>query len=89
MEKTKLFLKKNFDVNFRLFQKIQVNGKKTHEIFRFLRFNSELEKKGKIKQLPWNFCKFFVNEDGEVVKYFKNIVTPMETEYFIKEILEK
>ena len=80
-------MENNFKINYKVFQKIKVNGKESNEIFRFLRFNSSLEKKGKIKQLPWNFCKFFVDENGKVIKYFKSIVTPLETEYFIKENL--
>ena len=46
-----------------MFEKTEVNGKNAHEVFKFLRANSELyDKKEKTaKEIPWNFAKFLLN----------------------------
>ena len=55
-----------------MFSKIQVNGDDAHEIFKFLRYNSDLydKKKDMIKEIPWNFTKFLVDRKGKVQGYF-------------------
>ncbi len=87
INKTKKYLESNFKVNYKLFDRVDVNGKNSHEIFRFLRFNSELVKGDKIKQLSWNFCIFFIDSNGKVIKFYDTNVSPLQTEYLIKEIL--
>ncbi|EAR94389.1 phospholipid hydroperoxide glutathione peroxidase (macronuclear) [Tetrahymena thermophila SB210] len=69
--KIKEYVQTNFNVDFQLFDKIQVNGENCHEIYKFLRFNSELHdsKTGKTRQIPWNFAKFLINPQGKVVKF--------------------
>ena len=63
-----------YNVNFPMFSKIEVNGPNTHDIFKFLRINSELKVcNNKAKQIPWNFAKFLVNNEGEVIKFTKII----------------
>lgn len=63
---------KQFNVNFRLFQKIEVNGNDTHPVYLYLRSHSELFDKNEksAKVIPWNFAKFILNSEGEVVAYF-------------------
>ena len=55
-----------YGVTFPMMEKIEVNGPNTHEVFKFLRQHSPLydEKKKEIKEIPWNFAKFLVNEKG-------------------------
>ena len=48
-----------------MFSKIEVNGKNTHSVYKFLRSNSPL----KGSDISWNFSKFLVNKKGEVVSY--------------------
>ena len=48
--------------------KIDVNGKNTHPIYKFLRANSSLnviKDKKIVKEIPWNFSKFLVSGDGK------------------------
>ena len=48
--------------------KIEVNGKNTHPIYKFLRANSSLnvyKEKKLVKEIPWNFAKFLVSGDGK------------------------
>jgi glutathione peroxidase len=49
-----------------MFDKIDVNGANTHEVYKYLRANSELYDKCKkdVKEIPWNFAKFLVNDKG-------------------------
>jgi glutathione peroxidase len=55
-------------VKFPLFQKIDVNGPETHPLYEFLK-----EAKPGIlgtEGIKWNFTKFLVNRNGEVVKRY-------------------
>lgn len=53
--------------------KVLVNGPETHDVFMYLRANSpELisqQDPSRVLELPWNFCKWICNADGEVQKY--------------------
>lgn len=57
---------------FPIMEKCDVNGEAAHIIFKLLRkttacfYNKET---GKIKNIPWNFAKFVVDESGSVVMY--------------------
>jgi glutathione peroxidase len=63
--------KNKFKVTFPLTSKVDVNGPETHELFKYLKTNSKLnEGDGKLKNIEWNFGKFLVNENGEVVNYY-------------------
>ena len=55
-----------YQAEFPLFHKIDVNGPNTDEVYRFLRINSELNnpQKKEVKEIPWNFAKFIVDENG-------------------------
>ena len=55
-----------------MFSKIDVNGPKAHPVYQFLRFHSELynAKDKTAGEIPWNFAKFLVNAEGQVVKYW-------------------
>ena len=58
--------------HFPLLAKCDVNGQNAHEVFKFLRNNTECFKNlntGKIKNIPWNFSKFIVDSEGNVIKY--------------------
>lgn len=76
--------KKNHGVTFQLFEKCKVNGDDAIGLYKFLReFNSE-EHGHKIR---WNFEKFLINREGEVIKRFKPKTKPLAIEEHIKEAL--
>lgn len=52
-----------YKVNFPLFSKVDVTGEEQAGVYRFL-----AEKSGKVP--GWNFCKYLVNQKGNVVGYF-------------------
>ena len=67
-EEIQSFCNLNYNVTFKLFDKIDVNGPKTSPLFKHLKNQSPgiLGTEG----IKWNFTKFLVNKDGEVVKRF-------------------
>ena len=54
-------------------QSCDVNGDDAHEIFKYLRSHTkQLEyylNDTETRQVPWNFCKWIVDKDGEVLMY--------------------
>lgn len=62
------FCKKNYGVTFDMFQKVEVNGDKACDLYRYLT-SRETQPKGKGK-VSWNFEKFLLNRQGEVVARF-------------------
>ena len=74
------FANGKYGVTFPMFEKIDVNGKSTHPVYNFLRSNSSLfdPKKKTSKEIPWNFAKFLVDANGQVIKYYEPKVFPEE-----------
>ena len=56
---------------FPIFSKVNVNGQNAHEVFKYVRSKcSKFNKtKGKLTYIPYNFSKFLLNSNGEVVVY--------------------
>ena len=75
--------KEKFNVTFPLHEKSVVNGKKELPLYTYLKN----EKKSLLgfKGLKWNFEKFLINQQGEVVKRYSTYVLPPSIE---KDILE-
>jgi len=74
----KIFVKKNFNVKFPMFTKIDVNGEFTHELFIYLKKNHRYFNIGnnQLKNTPWNFTKFLVTSKGDVINYFSPDTEP-------------
>lgn len=73
-EEIKNFCSLTYNVKFPLFEKIEVNGPKTHPLYEFLK-----ESKPGIlgtEGIKWNFTKFLVDKNGEVVKRYAPNDTP-------------
>ncbi len=71
-EEIKEFCSTTYNVTFDLFAKISVKGEDIHPLFRYLTKESEF--KGDIR---WNFTKFLVNGDGNVIARFETKVDPL------------
>ncbi len=67
------FCEKNYGVTFPLFSKVSVKGDDTAPLYQYLA-SATGEKPG------WNFCKYLVDENGKVLKFYKSGVTPMSAE---------
>ena len=69
------FCEKNYGVTFPLFSKVSVTGVDTAPLFKFL---ADKTQNGTVDSVPtWNFCKYLVDENGHVLKFYKTDVTPM------------
>jgi glutathione peroxidase len=81
------FCSSKFKVTFPLLSKTDVNGAGACDLYKFLT-SKETDQKfaGPIK---WNFTKFLVNKQGEVVGRFEPKVTPAELDKVIAEELKK
>jgi glutathione peroxidase len=68
------FCKKNYGVTFPMFAKVDVNGEKAVDLFKYLTSDAAYpQDPGKVK---WNFEKFLVNREGKVVGRFRTGVNP-------------
>lgn len=77
-EEIAAFCKKNYGVTFQMFSKIDVKGKEQHPLYEWL---SSKELNGwNDKQPSWNFCKYLINEKGELVEFLKSGADPMGEE---------
>lgn len=75
----------NFGVTFQLFEKIDVNGPKTHPVFRYLK-----SKLGGLfgSRIKWNFTKFLIDPEGNPVKRFSPTTKPEAMEADIRKVLK-
>src|SRR5690606_7788790 len=72
------FCEKNYGVTFPVFEKISVAGDDMHPLYKFL---SSKEQNGVTDEKPnWNFCKYLIDENGNVQAFFNSKVTPMSNE---------
>jgi glutathione peroxidase len=79
------FCSNRFGVTFPLFAKIDVNGPNAHPLYRFLKGRrSGLFGSSSIK---WNFTKFLVDRNGEVVSRFGPRATPDSIEDAVARLL--
>jgi glutathione peroxidase len=81
----KNFCSLTYDVTFPLYAKLEVNGSNAHPLWTFLK----KEKGGLlgIDAIKWNFTKFLVNKNGEVIKRYAPTDTPEKIEKDIAELL--
>jgi len=79
------FCETNYNVTFPMFRKIDVNGNATAPLYRYLKH----EKPGLLGTgaIKWNFTKFLVGRDGEVVARYAPNDTPESIEPDIAKAL--
>ncbi|HEV8079957.1 MAG TPA: glutathione peroxidase [Chitinophagaceae bacterium] len=69
------FCKVNFGVTFPLFKKDHVKGNGKQQVYKWL---SNADKNGwNSKEPSWNFCKYLVDENGNLDKIFSSSVSPL------------
>ena len=73
-EEIRNFCTLNYNVDFPMFRKIEVNGPDTHPFWRWLKG----EKGGVLgtEAIKWNFTKFLVGRDGQVRERYAPTTTP-------------
>ena len=65
------FCEKNYGVSFQMFEKISVKGKDRHPLYTWL-----AEQSG--EEPSWNFCKYLIDENGQVMAFFPSAVNPLD-----------
>jgi glutathione peroxidase len=72
------FCQMNYGVTFPMMSKISVKEKDIHEVYKFL---TQKDKNGlQDSQVEWNFQKYLINEEGELIKVLSPRVLPTDTE---------
>lgn len=79
------FCSLNYGVDFPMFGKVDVNGPGTHPLYRFLKS----EAKGLLgsENIKWNFTKFLLNRNGQVVKRYPPTTKPEAIRKDIEKLL--
>lgn len=75
-EEIKNFCSSKFDVTFKLFDKIDVNGSNKSSLYAILTDNSVTGK----SDIKWNFEKFLIDKNGNIVARYPSKVEPTSTE---------
>lgn len=74
----------NYGVTFPMFEKIDVNGKNAHPIYKYLK----KELKGTFgSKIKWNFTKFLIDENGKPVKRFGPSTKPEKIDIYLENML--
>ena len=68
------FCSVNYGVTFPLFEKIDVNGPHRHPLYAALTAKADAE--GAAGDIQWNFEKFLVSPDGQIIERFRPGVEP-------------
>ena len=74
----------NYGVTFPIHEKINVNGENEHPLYTYLK-----EQQGGLlgSKIKWNFTKFVIDRNGEVVKRFGPKDEPEKMDSLIQELL--
>ncbi len=84
INETTEFCQRNYGVSFPMFAKIDVNGDDAEPLFHHL----TTEKKGILsKKIKWNFTKFLVDKNGQVVERYAPATDPGKIEEDLKNVL--
>ena len=79
------FCTSNYEISFPMFAKIEVNGPEAHPLFAWLK----AEKSGVLgtRNIKWNFTKFLVGRDGQVLQRYGSTTKPDALRHDIEEAL--
>ena len=85
-EEINAFCTMKFNTKFPRFKKVDVKGKNADPLFQWLIAQNEA---GKPKAVKWNFTKFLINKNGEVVARYEPTSKPESFIDRVKEELKK
>ena len=85
-EEIKEFCDINFNISFKIFDKINVNGSSASPLFKHLKN----EAKGVMgsEAIKWNFTKFLIDNNGRVIKRYSPQTTPDKIDKDLSKILD-
>lgn len=76
-EQIQMFCERNFGVTFLLTEKINVKGSKQHPLYAWLTSKDLNGKKN--SSVKWNFQKYLVDGNGNLIDYYFSITNPMSS----------
>ena len=81
-----LHCSEHYGVRFPMFEKILVNGPDAHPLYQFLK----KERRGFLfsESIKWNFTKFLINQQGQVVARFAPTTRPEKLVSSIKNLFQ-
>ncbi len=79
------FCQLNYGVTFPILEKLDVNGDNAHQLFKYLKSEQSGDDSAEIE---WNFTKFLIDRDGNVVKRFAPKTEPHEFKNDITQLLK-
>ncbi|RIV11231.1 glutathione peroxidase [Priestia flexa] len=79
------FCELNYGVSFPMFDKVDVKGEHVHPLFTYLA--EEAPGVFGSKTIKWNFTKFLVNRQGEVIKRYAPQTSPKDIKKDIEELI--
>jgi len=71
------FCENNYDISFIITEKVNVKGEEQHELYKWLTNKKYNQKKD--SKVKWNFQKYIVNEDGNLLDYFVSTTSPQSS----------
>ena len=79
------FCHRNYGVSFPMFEKIEVNGEGAHPLYRWLKSSA----RGLLgsEAVKWNFTKFLVDRQGNVIDRFAPTTKPQDLESKVEALL--
>ena len=81
------FCETRYDVTFPMFEKIDVNGANAHPLYQFLKHAAP----GVLgsEAIKWNFTKFLVDREGNVVRRYASADTPEKIDKDLRTLLQQ
>ncbi|MCD1146932.1 glutathione peroxidase [Peptoniphilus sp. KCTC 25270] len=74
------FVETHFGINFPMFSKIFVNGEETHALYKYLKsFDNQ--------EVLWNFEKYLLDREGNVVEHYLSDVEPRDLMEDINDLI--
>ncbi|WP_374999825.1 glutathione peroxidase [Aeromicrobium sp. CTD01-1L150] len=83
-EETATFCQKNYGVSFPMFAQVEVNGDDAHPLYAWLK-----QERGGLgpSRIKWNFTKFLIDPEGNVVKRYGSTTKPEKIAADIEALL--
>jgi glutathione peroxidase len=82
----KRFCSSSYDVTFPMFAKIEINGARTHPLYRYLK----QQQPGILRSeaIKWNFTKFLIDRQGQVRRRYGSVEKPESIEPHVAALLD-
>ncbi|CCH57868.1 hypothetical protein TBLA_0A00660 [Henningerozyma blattae CBS 6284] len=76
-----------FVTKFPIMNEVNVNGPDTNPVYKYLK--SKVTDSLGLRNIKWNFAKFLIDRDGNVVNRYSSLVKPSSLENIIERLLDK